>query len=522
MVVPVLADWCSIDLVKKDGTIELFTVAHKDPKKIKWAKQLREKNPTDPNANRGVPQVIRTGKSEIFSQISDELLAQSAKSEAELKLLQKLALSSVMIVPLVRQKKVLGAITFITTKESNISYDLNDLRFAEDFASRVAMALENAYLYEAAKKEIQERKEAEEDLLKSEARFIKLMSSSIIGIAIVNLKGNILDTNEAFLRMIGYTQKDFKKKKISWRDLTPPEFHPVDQFAIQELEEYGECTPYEKEYIRKDGTKLPILLGGVMLEKDIGSCVTFILDITEQKKLEQRKDEFISIASHELKTPITSIKALSQILIKKYQNSGDEKLLSYLGRMNSELERLKHLVASLLDVSVIQSGEIEYQPEVIVLQDLVNETVENMQLTTESHRIEKEGQTSARIIGDRYRLTQVLINLISNAIKYSPTEKKVLIKIYEEDKNAIIAVHDYGIGIPEDQQRQIFHRFYRANTSPQYVFGLGLGLYIASQIVRRHKGQLRVKSKYGEGSTFSLSLPIATKKQLEKFSQKNV
>ncbi len=234
-------------------------------------------------------------------------------------------------------------------------------------------------------------------------------------------------------------------------------------------------------------------------------------DVTEQVELEQRKDNFISIASHELRTPITVLRGFTQILTRRLDQQGVEQSLAMLQKIDAQISRLVKLIDELLDASKIQAGRLEYEAEPVELDTLVHETVDVLQASSPTHLLRVSGTTDAIILGDKDRLGQVLTNLITNAIKYSPQASSVDILLSSSEKAASVRVRDYGIGIASVHQQHIFDRFYRAHDSSDKTFrGLGMGLYIAQEIVKRHGGDLRVESEEGKGSTFTLSLPLAT------------
>jgi signal transduction histidine kinase len=231
-------------------------------------------------------------------------------------------------------------------------------------------------------------------------------------------------------------------------------------------------------------------------------------ELAKRKKLELIKDEFISLTSHELKTPITTIKAFNQLLDRYFRKLKDGKAIDYLGKMDKQVDRLMKLVEELLDTSRIQSGKFQLNKETFKIDELVKETVEDMRAIADHHRIIMEGKIGESITGDRYRLSQVLINLLTNAIKYSPQADKVIVKLAKANRSVRVAVQDFGIGIPRNEREKIFERFYRIqNEKTMTSSGLGLGLYISAEIVRRHRGEIRVKSN-GRGSTFTFSLPL--------------
>jgi PAS domain S-box-containing protein len=233
------------------------------------------------------------------------------------------------------------------------------------------------------------------------------------------------------------------------------------------------------------------------------------VDVTERIEFEERKDHFISMASHELKTPITTLKGLTQLLVRKLERQGMQEPLSALSRMNAQISRLVKLIDELLDVSKIQAGRLDYEEESVDIDALVHETVEVLQPGIPTHILNVSEVTHAVIVGDKDRLGQVLTNLITNAVKYSPGANNVDITLSTSKQTATISVHDYGVGIPQAHLKYIFDRFYRVYDSRNKAFpGLGIGLHIAYEIVKRHGGDITVESEEGKGSTFIVSLPL--------------
>ena len=477
--------------------------------------------------------------------------------------------------------------------------------------------------------DISMRKRQEAALQQIQARARRLIDANIIGVVISDMD-HIFEANDAFLEIVGYTREDLAARRINWIAMTPPELLPLDMNAIQELQEQGTFTPFEKAYYRKDGRLVPILIGGAVLEKDPLQWVCFILDISEQKKLEQalreseermrialkgaaitvyqqdrelrytwiynmqahtvediigktdadlieaeeaayvtaikrcvletgqsyqevvkatgiggpryfdlsveplhdgngeiigvtgtsrdvteqvelekRKDNFISIASHELRTPITVISGFTQLLVRHFAQQGMQEPISMLHKMDAQISRLVRLIDELLDASKIQAGRLDYEEEPVDLDALVHETVEMLQASSPTHTFHINGATHTTIQGDRDRLGQVLTNLITNAVKYSPQANSVDIFLSTSEKEALISFRDYGVGIATTHQKNIFDRFYRVHSSSNKTFkGLGMGLYISHDIVKRHGGDLTVESEEGKGSTFTISLPL--------------
>src|SRR5207302_550937 len=239
-------------------------------------------------------------------------------------------------------------------------------------------------------------------------------------------------------------------------------------------------------------------------------AVNIFSDLTARMELEQRKDEFIGMASHELKTPITFLRGFTQLLIRKLKNQGLPEPVAMLEKMETQITRLNKLVSDLLDVSKIRAGKLDYAEETIDIDALIHDIADTMQQISTTHTIAIHGASHRHIVGDSDRLGQVFTNLISNAVKYSPQANQVDISLAASQHTVTVSVRDYGIGIPKEHQQKIFDRFYRASEVRDQTFpGLGMGLYISSEIVKRHGGRLWVESTEGKGATFFISLPIA-------------
>ncbi|CAN5616453.1 hypothetical protein BH23CHL4_BH23CHL4_14810 [soil metagenome] len=248
----------------------------------------------------------------------------------------------------------------------------------------------------------------------------------------------------------------------------------------------------------------------------IEGVMVFAYDVTEQVVTRQRiegmarqKDEFIGIVSHELKTPLTSAKAYAQVLRNRFAKAGDEHSAALLSKMDVQLSRLRVLIDDLLDITRIDTGKLLLREEFFDFNDLVADVVEEMQRTMESPSIIARLAQSTTIFGDRDRTGQVLTNFISNAIKYSPDAGTILVTTASTNTSATACVHDSGIGISREMQEQVFERFFRADGMSIDTYpGIGLGLYICSEIVKRQQGRIWVESEIGKGSTFCFELPV--------------
>jgi len=233
-----------------------------------------------------------------------------------------------------------------------------------------------------------------------------------------------------------------------------------------------------------------------------------IEDITERREIERRKDDFLSIASHELKTPLTSIKGFMQML-KRLQPSGlPDQYHSIFDKVSISIERLNNLITDLLDVSRIQSGNIEIHKDVLDFDKMVTETVDQMQTLSSSHQIICTGTTGVKVKADEQQLVQVLNNLLANAIKYSPDSREIYVHISKVSDYVKVSVRDTGVGINLEDQQLVFQRFFRGAEFQKKFAGMGIGLYVCEQIIKNHNGTIWLESEKNNGSTFNFTIPI--------------
>jgi len=357
-------------------------------------------------------------------------------------------------------------------------------------------------------RDITERKLWEESLKQSEARFRVITQSNMVGLFFWDENGIILDANNAFLQTLGYCREEFFQQRLNWRDLTPAEFWETDEKAMLEMKKSGACRPFEKEFRHKEGYSVPVLLGAARLEAINYEGVAFVVDISERKEMEKQREIFLG---HELKTPLAAIKGFAQLLLKRLEKTADQETIDYLTRIGNKVNNLTQLINDLTDFTRIRAAQLEFRREVFWFDDLVKEVVADCQSTTKSHQIILKGKTGKAVAVDRTKIGQVLTNLLSNAIKYSPQADRVNVSLSCDGKSLIVAVEDFGFGIPKEEQEKIFQPFFRSLGSKELVSGVGLGLYISHQIVQHYGGLIQVESKKGKGSTFSFLLPVKTK-----------
>ena len=337
-----------------------------------------------------------------------------------------------------------------------------------------------------------------------------IVTSSDDAIVSKTLDGIITSWNAGAERLFGYSAAEAVGQPITL--IIPPELHYEEANILRQLRNGQPIDHHETVRMRKDGTTVAVSLSISPIKDRQGKIIggaKIARDITERLLAERRKDDFISMASHELKTPVTSLKGFTSILQRRLSGQGDEQGLGYLVKMERQINRLTGLITELLDVSRMQSGKLAFHEEVFDLSALAQETVENVQQTTQTHQLSLDSRETVLMVGDRERIGQVLINLITNAIKYSPRAEKVLIRVARDQDQALLSVQDFGIGIAKEHHEHIFERFYQVTDpdGPTYP-GLGIGLYLSREIILRHGGRIWVESARGTGSTFSVSLPL--------------
>ncbi|MFF5383527.1 sensor histidine kinase [Pedobacter suwonensis] len=238
-------------------------------------------------------------------------------------------------------------------------------------------------------------------------------------------------------------------------------------------------------------------------------------EIEFRKQAEHKKDEFISIASHELKTPLTSVKGYIQLLQRSLKRDDKAVAQNHLEKASIQLEKLNELIVDLLDISKIESGKMKFNMKPFCADNMVNNAIEMLQQSNPDFKISKLGRTDEMIFGDEMRLEQVVINFITNAIKYAPGTDQVNVTVNIKDEKLYVAVKDFGIGISKEQQQKIFDKFYRVEENSNRFNGLGIGLYICSEIINRHGGTIGVNSVPDEGSEFYFIIPTTEEEILK-------
>lgn len=354
---------------------------------------------------------------------------------------------------------------------------------------------------------ITEKKKVENEL----AHLASLVESSSDAIWSGTLEGEIISWNKGAEKMFGFAKDEVIGQKI--RDIVIPHNKKKEMaVTIEKIRQGKQIQSLETERLTKDGRKIDVSITISPLKDAQGEIIGISAigrNITEQKEQEKLKDEFISMASHELKTPITSLKMFLDILERSLSETSHKEVVTYVSRIKDQANKIKDLVNDLLDISRIGAGKLHFTIEKFRLEELIKDTIEGIQPAAKKHTLLFAPSASLEVAGDRFRIYQVITNLINNAIKYSPNSNKVFITVEEIEGKAIVSVQDFGIGIAKDKQKKIFDKLYQVTDPQVKTFpGLGMGLYISNEIIKRHKGEMWVKSEKGKGSIFFFSLPL--------------
>jgi PAS domain S-box-containing protein len=349
---------------------------------------------------------------------------------------------------------------------------------------------------------------ARQKIQDAEERARLAIDSAKLGTYEIDLQTNAIVTSDRFKQIWG-VEEDMPRS--AYANLIHPDDMATRESAQKESIQTGQLL-YEARLMWKDGSIRWVKVNGKVLYDVEGKAHTLlgvIQDITEQKNTQQQKDNFIAMASHELKTPVTSIKAYAQgiehLLIKK----GHPYEAEMIGKLDKQVNRLTNLITDLLNITKINAGRLEYHKSIFDFNQLVNEMTEELQRTTSQHQIHISLGTPVMLNADRERLSQVITNFISNAIKYSPGTNTIYVSTQADEKEATFCVEDFGIGIDEDTRQKVFEQFYRGNSDVHRTFqGMGLGLFISSEIIKQEGGKTWVDSSVGKGSKFYFSLPF--------------
>jgi PAS domain S-box-containing protein len=361
-------------------------------------------------------------------------------------------------------------------------------------------------------RDITSQKDAEQQLRMLEERNRIALQSAEMASWDWNVKENKVLWNEQHYILLGM-EPDLEAKTTDYflQFLHPNDKNQVENALRNAMEESG---IYKAEFRirRKDNNEVRWMSGfGRAIEwndQKVSRMVGVLYDITERKNLEQQREDFLNIASHELKTPVTSIKAYGEMLEQTFEEIESPESVSLIHKLNSQVNRLNSLISDLLDTTKIAEGQLPLSYEDFNISELITELVDEFQQLSKKHHLVTGCDKNIIVHADSKRIEQVITNLISNAIKYSPNGGQIDITCQMEAEHLKVSVSDHGIGIPEELQDKLFERFFRVRSGISNALpGMGLGLYITSGIIKRHGGTLGVQSEPGKGSVFYFTLP---------------
>ena len=563
LALPQFGTWCIVDVVEPDGTIRRLSVIHPDLAKQRLARELHRRYPPASTDLIGAPRVIRTGRTEIGLHVSDAQLVCVSRDAEHLLLLRALGTKSFMIVPLLARGQTLGAITFLTD-DADRHYGPTDILLAEDLARRGAMAIDNARLHratEAARGEaeaarglaehaLQEARASRDSLqvvnaaLESSSAELKLhdrvLGSMMEGVTIFDASGTIIYTNPAEDAMFGYLEGEMIGRRGPVQKPFPP---PTDRRVSDAIPNEGEERRGwvgEYENVRKDGTTFntrarlsPLDLAGerywvcvqrdVTDDKRVEAMRRDALELQERSRIaledayrtveaaSRAKSEFLAVMSHELRTPLNAIGGYAELLEMGLRGPVTAAQLKDLGRIRQGQERLVSLIDDVLSFVRIETGRVEYDltdvkvhAALLSLETMISPQVVASQLTYQYVRCDP----AVTVRADRGKLDQILLNLLTNALKFTPAGGTITLSCEDSAEHVTIRVRDSGIGIAADRLDIIFSPFAQVNKDlTRQNDGIGLGLAISRDLAVGMGGQLTAESAPGAGSTFSLTLP---------------
>lgn len=325
----------------------------------------------------------------------------------------------------------------------------------------------------------------------------------------IDLSGKFTSVNPAGVQLTGYTIDEFLQ--ISIAHIVAPEYMELVKQKMQEKLKKDLPTVYEIEIVTKDGKHVPVEISSrALLEKGKPIGILGVArDISERKLLERQKEIFFSLITHEIKNPLSSIKAFAELLKKYHEKTNETKPLHLASMIDEQVDKLTVLVNDFLDISRMNAGKFTLTPKRFDLKELLEKIIATYNKVSAKQRIKLQAEEQYVVDADENRIGQVVTNLLSNAVKYSPKDSSIRVSIIKEKKHVTVRVADKGPGIPKANQQNIFELFYRlTNTQQDQIKGHGLGLYICKQIITGHKGEIGVESNT-KGTTFYFSLPLS-------------
>jgi PAS domain S-box-containing protein len=492
LAVPLLADWCTISmLVEETGEIEQVVVAHQDPERKRWAEEMREHSRTimiDDEFDL-TARVIRTAEPVFLREIPQELLDEAAARDPNAAAaLEEISLRSAITLPLRAGERTFGALTLVSEERQ---LEDSDFELAQELASRAAVAVENARLYEQAER-------------RAEAALALAYVGD--GVVLLDEDGRVRFWNAAAAAITGVPDAaavGHRPAEVfpAWESLTK-----MAELADAEAPERARSVTVPIETAAGDRW---VAVTGVAFDEGV---VYALRDVSDEQAFERARSDFVATASHELRTPLAAVYGAARTLRRTDIEIREEQRERFLDIIVSETERLTAIVSQILLAGQLEEGRVDVATSATDLSQLVESVLDSMRLRAPDRielRLEQNGRPTVAL-ADEDKLRQVLVNLLDNAIKYSPDGGDVTVELAGGHGRVRCTVSDDGLGIPPGEQERIFEKFYRLDPAlTRGVGGSGLGLFISRELVSRMGGSLTVRSATGEGAAFVVDLPAA-------------
>jgi PAS domain S-box-containing protein len=492
LAVPLLADWCTISmLVEETGEIEQVVVSHQDPERKRWAESMRERARTvliDDEFDL-TARVIRTSEPVFLREVPQELLDEAGRRDpSAAEALEEISIRSAITLPLRAGERTFGALTLVSeAKELGDS----DFELAQELAARAAIAVENAHLY----REAERRAEA-------------ALALAYVGDGVVLLDGDgrVRFWNAAAAAITGVPEA----RAIGRRPAeVVPAWDELTRLAeLADAEAPARARPVTVPIGTASGDRW-VAVTGVAFDEGV---VYALRDVSDERALERARSDFVATASHELRTPLAAVYGAARTLRRTDIEIPGEQRDRFLEIIVSETERLTAIVSQILLAGQLEEGRVDVTTSAIDLRPLAESALESARLRAPEQielRLDQNG-APAVALADEDKLRQVLVNLLDNAIKYSPDGGDVVVELAGGHGRVLLTVRDRGLGIPPGEQERIFEKFYRLDPAlTRGVGGSGLGLFISRELVSRMGGSLTVRSQPGEGAAFVVDLPAA-------------
>ena len=492
LAVPLLADWCAISmLVEETGEIEQVVVAHQDPERKRWAQEMQARSRTimiDDEFDL-TARVLRTAEPVFLREVPQELLDEAVERDPNAaEALEEISIRSAITVPLRSGERTLGALTLVSeVRELQDS----DFELAQELAARAAIAVENARLY----REAERRAEA--------ALALEYVGD---GVVLLDEDGRVRFWNAAAAAITGVREADAVGRRPAevvpaWEELTR-----LAELADAEAPE--RARPVTVPVGTASGDRW-VAVTGVAFDEGV---VYALRDVSDEHALERARSDFVATASHELRTPLAAVYGAARTLLRTDIEIPVDQRDRFLEIIVSETERLTAIVSQILLAGQLEEGRVDVTTTATDLKPLAESALDLARLRAPEQielRLEQDG-APAVALADEDKLRQVLVNLLDNAIKYSPDGGDVVVELEGGNGRVRLAVRDHGLGIPQGEQERIFEKFYRLDPAlTRGVGGSGLGLFISRELVSRMGGSLTVRSQPGEGAAFVVDLPAA-------------